>query len=442
MNDQSSIDSFSKKTTNTVPKKEPDHYELGIVPEDWKVVDLVEAAKIEMGSSPKSKFYNKNGSGLPFFQGNNEFGRRFPNIEVWCSEPVKVAEQGDILISVRAPVGDLNITKKKSCIGRGLAAISSEKFNREYLFYHLQERNKWLNRISAGSTYDSINSSQLKNLKLRYPPISEQRRIASVLYNVDQAIQKTEEVIEQTQRVKKGLMQDLFTEGYYDYDRFEKHHVLGKYPQNWKVEKLENLGDWGSGGTPSKSNEDYWNGEIPWLSPKDFEKGVRRIGNTKEHITEKGRSGTKIYPKGSIGIVVRSGILAHSMPFVKFETDIAVNQDIKALKHEFDSEYLLFALDAFSEDIRQRCQKRGTTVHSIMTKPLMKYEIPIAPPEEREKIKKVLSSFDMDISNLLNTKKRLQDLKKGLMQDLLTGKIRTKDKDIEVLDEVSEVEKS
>ncbi|MFB6199258.1 MAG: restriction endonuclease subunit S, partial [Candidatus Nanohaloarchaea archaeon] len=184
MTEQASLGEISEEEQQK--SEETEHYELGKVPEDWNVVRMADRTEIEMGSSPKSEFYNEEGEGLPFFQGNNEFGKKYPEKEVWCSEPVKTAEEGDILISVRAPVGDLNIAREKSCIGRGLAAISNKDFNREYLFYHLQERKKWLQRISAGSTYDSINSSQLKNLKLRLPEKDEQRRIASVLYNVDQ----------------------------------------------------------------------------------------------------------------------------------------------------------------------------------------------------------------------------------------------------------------
>lgn len=188
-------------------KKEP----LNKRPIEWDTKSLNEIAEIEMGNSPKSKYYNHNGEGLPFYQGNNEFGERYPNTKVWCSQPVKTANKNDILISVRAPVGDLNITTEKCCIGRGLASITTKNIDKNYLFYHLKERKKYLIRISAGSTYDSINSSQLKNLNLKIPPLKEQQKVAEILMKLDNKINSNRKQKHQLQRIKKGLMQDLLT---------------------------------------------------------------------------------------------------------------------------------------------------------------------------------------------------------------------------------------
>ena len=188
-------------------EKEP----LNKRPIEWDTKSLNEIAEIEMGSSPKSKYYNHNGEGLPFYQGNNEFGERYPNTKVWCNQPVKTANKNDILISVRAPVGDLNITPKKCCIGRGLASITTKNIDKNYLFYHLKERKNYLIRISAGSTYDSINSSQLKNLNLKIPPLKEQQKVAEILMELDNKINSNRKQKHQLQRIKKGLMQDLLT---------------------------------------------------------------------------------------------------------------------------------------------------------------------------------------------------------------------------------------
>jgi type I restriction enzyme S subunit len=180
-------------------------------PKSWNIESLSDVAAIEMGSSPKSEFYNEEGEGLPFYQGNNEFGDLHPVTEVWCSNPVKTADKDDILISVRAPVGDLNIASEECCIGRGLAGITAQEIDRDYLFYHLRERKKFLTRISAGSTYDSINSSQLKNLKLKLPEADEQREIADALKSLDDKVRSNKRQKKQLQRLKTGLMQDLLT---------------------------------------------------------------------------------------------------------------------------------------------------------------------------------------------------------------------------------------
>jgi len=94
------------------------------LPEGWSRVKLPEIANITMGQSPPGSTYNPNGAGLPFFQGKADFGQRFPTIRVWCTELRKTANKGDVLISVRAPVGPTNIAEQKCIIGRGLAAIT------------------------------------------------------------------------------------------------------------------------------------------------------------------------------------------------------------------------------------------------------------------------------------------------------------------------------
>ena len=99
--------------------------EIGEIPEDWKVAKLGDdkVSELIMGQSPPSSFYNNDGDGMPFLQGNADFGDIYPNPNTYCTKPLKIAESGDILMSVRAPVGELNMSAFKSIIGRGLAAI-------------------------------------------------------------------------------------------------------------------------------------------------------------------------------------------------------------------------------------------------------------------------------------------------------------------------------
>ena len=114
-----------------------------------------EVCIINMGQSPDSSTYNKNGNGLPFFQGNADFGVQYPEIRMWCSEPTKVAQEGDILISVRAPIGAMNIANCECCIGRGLAALTVKKdvCERKYLWYALSNKVEELNAKGTGSTF-------------------------------------------------------------------------------------------------------------------------------------------------------------------------------------------------------------------------------------------------------------------------------------------------
>ena len=111
--------------------------EIGEIPVDWEIDTLKNVAKINMGQSPSSKNCFDYENGLPFFQGKAEFGDKYPKAVKWCNSPKKLADVGDILISVRAPVGDVNIAPAKSCIGRGLAAIRGIRTNNKFLYFIL-----------------------------------------------------------------------------------------------------------------------------------------------------------------------------------------------------------------------------------------------------------------------------------------------------------------
>ena len=218
---------------------------IGKIPKDWEIIKLGDArrAKIIMGQSPPSSTYNKDGEGLPFLQGKLEFGMIYPSPTVYCSQPLKIAEKNDILISVRAPVGDVNIAPYRLCIGRGLAAIrfDSKEASSWFYFYYLQKIKHFLENLGKGSTFKAINKGDLEDLRLPFPPLSEQHGIAEILYYVDLAIQKVDEAIARAERLKKGLMQHLLTKGigHKEY----KETPIGKIPKDWRVVRLENVAE-------------------------------------------------------------------------------------------------------------------------------------------------------------------------------------------------------
>ncbi len=112
--------------------------ELGKIPLEWELCELKDKVNIVMGQSPKSEFYNKNKEGVPFMQGRTTFGDKYHEIDTWCTEPKRFANKADVLMSVRAPVGDVNIATMNLCIGRGLASLSMKNNNNEYLYYLLK----------------------------------------------------------------------------------------------------------------------------------------------------------------------------------------------------------------------------------------------------------------------------------------------------------------
>ena len=141
------------------------------IPSDWLVKSLSEIANITMGQSPDGSSYNENGLGTIFYQGSTDFGWIFPKARKFTTEPARMAKKGDILLSVRAPVGDMNIANTDCCIGRGLAALNSKDGFDGFLFYVMKYFKQIFDRRNAeGTTFGSITKNDLHSLKLAYPP--------------------------------------------------------------------------------------------------------------------------------------------------------------------------------------------------------------------------------------------------------------------------------
>lgn len=145
-----------------------------------EVKKLKECCTIIAGQSPESKYYNSNGDGLPFFQGKADFGELYPSIRVYCSQPTKIAEKDDILLSVRAPVGPTNLAPCKVCIGRGLTAIRpSEVLLTRYVLLFFRYFEAQLASKGTGTTFKAITQDVVKNLEIPIPHLPEQERIVA-----------------------------------------------------------------------------------------------------------------------------------------------------------------------------------------------------------------------------------------------------------------------
>ena len=260
----------------------------------------------------------------------------------------------------------------------------------------------------------------------------EQAKIAEILSTVDRAIKQTKALIAKQQSIKTGLMHDLLTRGVDEHGtlRSESTHKfkdspLKRVPVEWDVSKLESIGTWASGGTPSKANASYWGGDIPWLCPKDMK--TFDIDNTIERLTQAGvRHGSRMMPAKTVFIVVRGMILAHTFPVCISGQPMSFNQDVKAIvaNSNIEPRFLAYWLESRGNDFL-----RITTTATHGTKRFdMKelYEV-MMPVPERDEQTRIVTRLDMAEAQIGSNKKmaaKLHSLKLGLMQDLLTGKKR------------------
>ena len=204
-----------------------------------------------------------------------------------------------------------------------------------------------------------------------------------------------------------------------------KRTEVGVIPDSWSLHPLGELGKWLSGGTPSMSIDCYWSGEFPWVSSKDMK--VSRLHDSIDHITSKAvADGARLVPAGAVLIVIRGMILAHSFPVGRAERSLAFNQDIKAVivGADVDSNFLLYWLMANAEKLRGLTTESTHGTKRLPTEMLFRELVACPPPLEQEAIADALSDADALIESLeqLLTKKR--QIKKGAMQELLTGKTR------------------
>ena len=157
----------------------------------WSHKKLGDYCEVIAGQSPEGKYYNDKGEGLPFYQGKKEFGGRYIGApKKWTNKVTKEAKAGDILMSVRAPVGPINFSTERICIGRGLAAIRpSDDLDKDFLFYYLLSKQDEI-QGNEGAVFASINKSQIKALSFSYINLVEQKRIVAIL---DQAFADIEQ---------------------------------------------------------------------------------------------------------------------------------------------------------------------------------------------------------------------------------------------------------
>lgn len=153
------------------------------------ILKLNEVSTIIMGQSPDSETYNKSGDGLPFYQGTADFGVLNPIARNWCTQPKKVAEAGDILIAVRAPIGPTNIAAEKCAIGRGLASIrASSQIDSKYLHYVLRASRMYLEGLGVGMTFTAIKGENLRDLPVPLPPLKRQLVLVEQLTKIEKQI--------------------------------------------------------------------------------------------------------------------------------------------------------------------------------------------------------------------------------------------------------------
>lgn len=373
-----------------------------------KYIKLKDVCKINMGQSPDSSSYNESGEGIPFFQGNADFGDRYPVTRIWCSEPKKVAQENDILISVRAPIGAINYSKEKCCIGRGLAALTVDKtkISEKLLFWVLKAKKEELNRQGTGSTFKAISKKSLEELLIPQIDIKEQEKDVEILEKIYMIIQNKNKELKLLTDLISARFVELFGDAVYN-------------DKKWETDTVKNLcKEIYGGGTPSKAHPEYYkDGDIPWVSAKDMKTDVLKDSQIKINQLGVDNSTARLVPVNSVIMVIRSGILKHTLPVAVNKVPITVNQDLKVFipGERILTRFLAVQFKMQEKDILSGV--RAVTADNIEFNSLKQRRMIVPPIDLQQKYLMFLERIDKSKFEVQKSLEKTQLLFDSLMQE-------------------------
>ena len=322
----------------------------------------------------------------------------------------KLLPKNTILLSSRATVGEISIASTECSTNQGFQSlITKNNVDNEFIYYLITTiKNEFLRR-SSGSTFLEISKNEIKRIPINIPELSEQNKISNLFSAIDNKIEMLEKKHQYYQDFKKYLMQRIFSS--------QEDKLRFNFIDDWDVVKLETLIEKGkAGGTPPSTNPDYYNGEIPFLSIKDMTEQGKYIVKTEKSITEEGlnNSSAWIIPKYSLLYSIYASIGLVSINLTEVSTSQAIYGII--LKEGVSLEYMYYYLTYFKKNIH-RYVETGTQ-GNLNAKLLKSFEIALPSVDEQEMIVNILSLVDKKIENMEKEVGKMNEFKKGLLQQM------------------------
>ncbi len=373
---------------------------------------LADIADVTMGQSPKSEYYNSIGEGIPFLQGNRTFGRRYPTFDTYTTKFTKLAKAGDIIMSVRAPVGDINITPMDMCLGRGVCGIRMKNGNQDFLYYLLKFYMPQLIKKESGTVFGSVNRNDINGLEIDIPEdYNTQKRISNILSAIDEKIDNNE-------KINDNLFQQmelLYKTWFFDYIPFG-----GTRPTQWKLTDIYSVANI-IYGAPFKSNLFNTTGEgLPIIRIRDLKDQIFVTYTTEKH------------PKGHLlkagDIVV--GMDGEFRPYIWGNNQAWLNQRVCIFenKRPKGKAFVLFTIKPFLYSIEQT--QVATTVIHIGKKDFDAFEFYLPDDQTLNKFDNITTPMIDTIVNNCLENKRLSEMMDNLLPKLMSGDIKPPMKDI------------
>lgn len=384
----------------------------------WPVKKLKEVCRLINGRAYKKTEMLKEGP-YPLLRVGNFFSNRnwyFSDLEL---DEDKYCDGGDLLYAWSASFGPRIWDGGKVIYHYHIWKIEvNEALIDKHFLYYLLEWDKELikNEQGAGTTMIHVTKASMENRELPIPPVPEQKRIVTML---DEAFADIDKARELTQQNLKNA-RELFV--CYLKQAFEHSNNKVIY------QLLDNIAKFSGGGTPSKKESSFWIGDIPWVSPKDMKSEI--IFDSIDHISKRAieNSSASLVRRGAILVVVRSGILARTIPIAMAGNDLTVNQDLKVIsaKRGIVPDYLYFFLKAKESYLLDKVT-RGATVHRLSTDTLKKLKIPVLSEKEQTNIAEKCAQLKLEVERVVaiyETKlDYLNELRNSLLANAFSGKL-------------------
>jgi type I restriction enzyme S subunit len=377
---------------------------------EFEYKKLGDTCNIIMGQSPNSKSYNENGEGYYLIQGNADIKNRTTCPRQWTNMPTKICEIGDIILTVRAPVGAVAKSIHNACIGRGVCVIrNSVKYDLEYIYQFLLDfETKW-GKLEQGSTFTAVSGNDIKSIKNAFPTLPEQQKIASFLSAVDEKIQQLSRKKELLEQYKKGTMQQLFSGKL----RFAAEN--GEDYPDWEKKKLgevcEKIGD-GLHGTPIYSEDS----DIYFVNGNN-------LANGKIEITEKTKKvNYAIFKKNDKRLNVNTILISLNGTIgniAKYNNEkLMLGKSVGYFNFKENADFYFHFLKTEAIQNFFTSELTGSTIKNLSLKTLRETEISLPCIEEQQKIANFLTNIDTKIESTSQQINQTQNFKKGLLQQL------------------------
>ncbi|MDH4086990.1 MAG: restriction endonuclease subunit S [Nitrospira sp.] len=378
----------------------------------WERKKLGEIAAVQMGQSPPGETYNSDGVGLPFFQGKAEFGEEHPTRVKWCSQPSRVAEAGDILLSVRAPVGPTNFATERCCIGRGLAAIRGKpkNCNQRYIRYYLKRFESDIVARGVGSTFTAINRNDIERLELPVPPMPEQERIVKLLDEADEL----RKLRAQADRRTADLIPALF------YEMFGNPVSNSLRLPSARLEDIASV-ERGRFSPRPRNDPSYYGGEYPFIQTGDIADSGGFLTRWKQTLNERGRCVSKEFPLGTIVIAIVGATIGQTAILGQpvYATDSVVG--IQPKPHRALPEYVIVVLQRWRPIFL--AQAPETARANLNAATLKALEIPVPPLPLQEEFAARVSDIRAVQAEQAASRRRLEDLFQSMLHRAFQGEL-------------------